>query len=182
MLMACIPIPGSAWHKATLALASLRAYTTPSERQRSGHSHGPSFASHVAIQRDRARLMWVIDLLLNPPAQWWLYACSPLSIGLVVLLCSINMSRELATPHLLDTIAITNKKSAPEGRSGSAYFPRRGVNMFLPTEYIKSPCMSSAKKHPRHHSSYNHRAESFEELGIVLLGVTPNAAGGRLTS
>ena len=125
MLMACISLPGGAWPYATLTLALLRTHTKPSEPQRTGHSHCPLSASHVAIQQDRARSTLLTGLLLKHSARWWLYHCYPLLIHLVVLLCLIHMAIELTAPHLPDTVAITNKKSAPERNSGSAYFPRR---------------------------------------------------------
>ena len=124
MLMTCVPLPKSAGPQTTLALLPFQPRTKRSRPQRSDHSHFPSFASHMAIQQNRARFIWVIDLPLKHSLGWWLYHCSPLSIDLVVLPCSIRMARELTAPRLL-TIAITNEKSAAEWISGSAYYPRR---------------------------------------------------------
>jgi hypothetical protein len=125
MLMACVSLPGGAWPYATLTLAPVQAHTKRSERPRSDRNDSPLFASHVAIQQDRARSMWVIHLPLKPSACQWLYHCVSLSIDLVVLPCSINISRELTAPHLLDTIAITNKKSAWGGSPEAPNFPWR---------------------------------------------------------
>jgi len=125
MLMACVPCPGNAGPQATRILVAVTTHTRRSEPQRSDHSHFPSSASHVAIQRDCSHLLVVIDLPLKRSARWWLYHRYLLSINLVVVLWLIHMARELTIPRLPQTLAIKNNKSAPERNSGSAYYPRR---------------------------------------------------------